>query len=62
MKNFLLVHISLPADPKVVHSIGITKSTAMYNIVKPFEKVREADRQNDLYSKSCFILHERTSR
>jgi hypothetical protein len=34
----------------------------VYNVVKPFEKIREADKQNEMYSKSAFVLHERTSK
>jgi hypothetical protein len=40
----------------------VTKSGVVYNVVKPFEKIREADKQNEMYSKSAFVLHERTSK
>lgn len=49
-------------EPKGSATIGVSKPNSMYNIVKPFEKIRNKERQNDLYAKSCFILHERTSR
>ena len=52
---------SLP-DPKAPPALGVQKSSALYNIVKPFEKVRQEDRQNELYAKSAFVLHERTSK
>lgn len=35
---------------------------AVFNIAKPFEKVRNTGKQNELFAKSCFILHERNSR
>lgn len=38
------------------------KNTQIYNIQKPFERIRTTSRQNDLFSNSCIILHERTSR
>jgi hypothetical protein len=42
--------------------MSVTRNHAMYNIVKPFDKIREAGAQNEMYSKSCFVVHERTSR
>lgn len=50
------------ADHKAPTVIGVNKSPALYNIVKPFEKIREADKQNEMYAKSAFVLHERTSK
>eukprot|EP01038_Epipyxis_sp_PR26KG_P006980 gene6980-9541_t len=40
------------------------KATAanVQNIVKPFEKIRDAGKQNEMYSKTCYILNERTTR
>lgn len=35
---------------------------AVFNIAKPFEKIRKAGRQNELYSKTCLIFHEKSSR
>lgn len=37
-------------------------STPVFNIVKPFEKLRSTGRQNDMFTKTCIVLHERTSR
>lgn len=37
-------------------------SGSNYNVVKAFDKIRQAGKQNELHSKSLFILHERTSR
>lgn len=52
-----------PLDPRLgAGPIGVTKNNALFNIVKPFEKIREADKQNQMYAKSAFILHERTSK
>lgn len=58
--------VSAPAsgvvDPRTSHPVGVHKSAAVYNIVKPFEKVRQTDKQNELYAKSVFVMHERTSK
>ena len=37
-------------------------SPQIFNIEKPFEKIRAAGKQNEMFGKSCFILHERNSR
>eukprot|EP01035_Chromulina_nebulosa_P022580 gene22580-29238_t len=34
----------------------------IFNIEKPFEKIRAAGKQNEMFAKSCFVLHERNSR
>lgn len=39
-----------------------TEGKQIFNIEKPFEKIRAAGKQNDMFAKSCFILHERNSR
>jgi hypothetical protein len=42
---------------------GLKRDAApVYNIVRPFEKLRTTGKQNELFSKTCFVLHERTSR
>ena len=34
----------------------------IFNIAKPFDKIRAAGKQNEMFHKSCFVLHERNSR
>jgi hypothetical protein len=34
----------------------------MYTIYKQFERVREVGKQNELLAKTCFVMHERTSK
>lgn len=48
-----------PGGPVSSHAYG---AHHLYNVAKPFEKVRAAHEQNEKYSKSCFVIHERTSR
>jgi hypothetical protein len=50
------------ADHKAPSVIGVNRSPALYNIVKPFDKIREADKQNEMFAKSAFVMHERTSK
>lgn len=50
------------ADNRNAPVVGGAKSNAVYNVVRPFEKIRQADQQNEMYAKSAFVLHERTSK
>lgn len=34
----------------------------IFNLVRPFERIRASGRQNDMYSKSCLVMHEKLSR
>ncbi|KAJ1427469.1 tubby C-terminal-like domain-containing protein [Ochromonadaceae sp. CCMP2298] len=42
--------------------VGVRHPTGVYNITKPFEKIRQEGTQNQQYSRSAFCIHERTSR
>ena len=53
---------SLAADGAPQPAIESKQSQPIFNIEKPFEKIRAAGKQNDMFAKSCFILHERNSR
>lgn len=39
-----------------------SQGKASFNIMKPFDKIRESGKQNELYAKQCLILHERASK
>jgi hypothetical protein len=34
----------------------------IFNIVKPFERIRLAGKQNKMFSKSCIVYHEKASK
>lgn len=38
------------------------KNGGIFNIQRPFEKIRHAGKQNVMYSKSCLIFHEKATR
>lgn len=62
--------LSLTADSKgegstnneALETKGIEGIQLAYNIQKPFEKIRQKGKQNELYSKTCMVLHEKSSR
>jgi hypothetical protein len=41
---------------------SVVAQPAVFNLEKPFRKIRDMQRQNDLYGKTCLVLHERASR
>lgn len=41
---------------------GASSTAPIYGISNPFAKIRDEGRQNELFAKTCYILHERTSR
>lgn len=44
-------------------SVGTSSSSSsVFNIVKPFERIRLAQKQNVMFKKTCLVLHEKTSR
>jgi len=49
-----------PADEK--STTAQPNHQQVFNIVKPFDKLRQAGKQNEMFAKSCFVLHERNSR
>jgi hypothetical protein len=53
---------TLDADSKNSSSPPAKQVPAVYNLMKPFEKIRKAGRQNELHSKTCLIFHEKSSR
>ena len=38
------------------------KATGCYSILAPFNKIRNEGKQNSMYPKTCFFIHEKTSR
>jgi hypothetical protein len=50
------------ADAKSSSGGGGGGGRTLYNISHAFEKIRKENKQNELYSRKCFILHERTSK
>lgn len=57
-----------PASTSATTAAGVSMTSnvvaqpSIFNLEKPFKKIRDLGRQNDLYSKTCTILHEKTSR
>ena len=58
----------LHADPKAASSSSSSASSTagspkvVYNIEKPFQKIRAENKQNEMYAQTCLVAHERTSR
>lgn len=51
------------AQAATAAAIASNRTTnAVYNVAKPFERVRHLGKQNEMYAKSCFVIHERTTR
>ena len=68
------MEICIPLDPTgsssssssavaVAESKGTSSSSStVFNIVKPFERIRLAQKQNVMFKKTCLVLHEKASR
>ena len=57
-----------PASTSTTTAAGVSMTSnivaqpSIFNLEKPFKKIRDLGRQNDLYGKTCTVLHEKTSR
>lgn len=62
------MEVCVPLDPAAdsASSSGDKDSkgqgSQVFNIVKPFERIRLAGKQNTMFSKTCMVMHEKLSR
>lgn len=49
-------------DKKADGKDNLGSSGVGQSLTLPFQQIRNAGKQNQLYAKKCFIMHERTSR
>lgn len=63
------MEVCVPIEPNHSPAVAESKSTtssssssSVFNIVKPFERLRLAQKQNVMFRKTCLVMHEKTSR
>lgn len=60
------MEVCVPLDPATdsanVDKDGKNQGSHVFNIVKPFERIRLAGKQNAMFSKTCLVMHEKLSR